>query len=53
MTTLSETKKGLEDFLCKNPYLPEQQNRIDEILESTHPDKRLEVLFIMMKVKTI
>ena len=48
MKSKEQASKELKDFLESHPHLQEYQNRIDNILEKTHPDKRLEVLMIML-----
>ena len=48
MKSKEQALKDLDDFLDKHPHLREQQNRINEILENTHPDKRLEVIMLML-----
>lgn len=43
--------KNLEEFLEANPHMRDQQDKINEMLKNTHPDKKLEVLFMMMSIK--
>ena len=48
MKSKEQALKDLDDFLEKHPHLQEYQNRINEILDNTHPDKRLEVILLML-----
>lgn len=48
MLTEKEAIKQRDVFLKEHPNLKEYQKRIDDILKKTHPDKRMEVIGMML-----
>ena len=53
MSQLDELIKERDEYLKRNPKMQEFQNQIDELLEKTPSEKRLEVIILMMSGKLI
>lgn len=54
MTKLEKAKEDLADFLKKHPqpHRQKQQKEIENLLNKTHENKRLEVILMMLVKKS-